>query len=125
MTIAVAGCVAQAEGAEILRRAPFVDLVVGPQGYHRLPELIANAAREAAGNAPRAGRGMLDIEFPAEAKFDTLPAPVGPAGVTAFLSIQEGCDKFCTFCVVPYTDLSSSSSTTCLPQVVLTPVTFR
>jgi tRNA-2-methylthio-N6-dimethylallyladenosine synthase len=97
MTIAVAGCVAQAEGAEILRRAPQVDLVFGPQTYHRLPELIARAARE-----PGAG-GLLDIEFPVESKFDHLPESAAPQGVSAFLSVQEGCDKFCTFCVVPYT----------------------
>jgi tRNA-2-methylthio-N6-dimethylallyladenosine synthase len=97
MTIAVAGCVAQAEGAEILRRAPQVDLVFGPQTYHRLPELIARAARE------QGAGGVLDIEFPVESKFDHLPEAAAPQGVAAFLSIQEGCDKFCTFCVVPYT----------------------
>jgi tRNA-2-methylthio-N6-dimethylallyladenosine synthase len=108
MVIAVAGCVAQAEGAEILRRAPFVDMVVGPQSYHHLPEMVARAARHlasqvgAAGEAG-AGRGILDIEFPAEPKFDSLPASTSAPGVAAFLSIQEGCDKFCTFCVVPYT----------------------
>ena len=96
MLIAVAGCVAQAEGAEIQKRAPFVDIVLGPQTYHRLPELIARASR--AGG----GRGILDTEFPPQPKFDHLPAPRGQ-GATAFLSIQEGCDKFCTFCVVPYT----------------------
>jgi len=101
MTIAVAGCVAQAEGAEILRRAPQVDLVFGPQTYHRLPELIARAAR-AQGAGGRAG-GVLDIEFPVESKFDHLPEEAAPQGVSAFLSVQEGCDKFCTFCVVPYT----------------------
>ncbi len=101
MTIAVAGCVAQAEGAEILRRAPQVDLVFGPQTYHRLPELIARAARQQ-GAAGR-GAGVLDIEFPVESKFDHLPESAAPQGVSAFLSIQEGCDKFCTFCVVPYT----------------------
>jgi len=97
MVIAVAGCVAQAEGAEIMARAPFVDIVLGPQTYHRLPELVARATR-ATGDK----RGVLDTEFPAEPKFDHLPAPraQGPA---AFLSVQEGCDKFCTFCVVPYT----------------------
>jgi tRNA-2-methylthio-N6-dimethylallyladenosine synthase len=96
LMIAVAGCVAQAEGAEILARAPFVDLVLGPQTYHRLPELVARAAR--GGN----GRGVLDTDFPAEPKFDFLPPPQAH-GPTAFLSVQEGCDKFCTFCVVPYT----------------------
>ncbi len=109
MTIAVAGCVAQAEGAEILRRAPQVDLVFGPQTYHRLPELIARAARAqgpgggAGGGGAGAGAGVLDIEFPVESKFDHLPEAAAPQGVSAFLSVQEGCDKFCTFCVVPYT----------------------
>jgi tRNA-2-methylthio-N6-dimethylallyladenosine synthase len=97
MLIAVAGCVAQAEGAEIMARAPFVDIVLGPQTYHRLPELVARAARAEPGS-----RGVLDTEFPLEPKFDHLPAPRAD-GPTAFLSIQEGCDKFCTFCVVPYT----------------------
>jgi tRNA-2-methylthio-N6-dimethylallyladenosine synthase len=97
MIVAVAGCVAQAEGAEILRRMPFVDMVFGPQTYHRLPEMVARAGRS------RAGAGILDTEFPTEAKFDHLPTETTSQGVTAFLSIQEGCDKFCTFCVVPYT----------------------
>src|SRR5690606_8176904 len=94
MTIAVAGCVAQAEGEEIIARAPAVDLVVGPQAYHKLPELIARAARKTG--------ERLAADFTAQEKFDALPARA-PDGVTAFLSIQEGCDKFCTFCVVPYT----------------------
>ncbi|GJL91162.1 tRNA (N6-isopentenyl adenosine(37)-C2)-methylthiotransferase MiaB [Hyphococcus sp.] len=94
MKIAVAGCVAQAEGEEITRRAPVVDMVVGPQAYHRLPELIARAAR---------GKGdVLDTDFAVEEKFDRL-AERQAEGPTAFLTIQEGCDKFCTFCVVPYT----------------------
>ncbi|HEV2264190.1 MAG TPA: tRNA (N6-isopentenyl adenosine(37)-C2)-methylthiotransferase MiaB [Stellaceae bacterium] len=93
LVVAVAGCVAQAEGAEILRRAKTVDLVVGPQSYHRLPALV-----EAAENGER----PVETDFPAESKFDQLPER-GRAGVSAFLSIQEGCDKFCTFCVVPYT----------------------
>lgn len=92
--IAVAGCVAQAEGEEILARAPHVDIVLGPQAYHRLPEMVAQAAR--------AGRRVLDTDFPPEPKFDHLPAPTAQ-GPTAFLSVQEGCDKFCSFCVVPYT----------------------
>ncbi|HYC13166.1 MAG TPA: tRNA (N6-isopentenyl adenosine(37)-C2)-methylthiotransferase MiaB [Stellaceae bacterium] len=95
MILAVAGCVAQAEGAEIMARAPHVDIVLGPQTYHRLPEMVAAATR-AAGS-------VLDTEFPAEAKFDFLPETEAPQGVSAFLTIQEGCDKFCTFCVVPYT----------------------
>ena len=95
LILAVAGCVAQAEGAEILARAPFVDIVLGPQTYHRLPEMVAQVAR--------AGGHVLDIDFPAEAKFDFLPETSAPQGVSAFLSVQEGCDKFCTFCVVPYT----------------------
>jgi tRNA-2-methylthio-N6-dimethylallyladenosine synthase len=98
LTIAVAGCVAQAEGEEIIRRAPAVDLVVGPQSYHRLPELLARAEREGA---------VVDTEFPVEDKFDVLKAPSREAirarGVSAFVTVQEGCDKFCTFCVVPYT----------------------
>jgi tRNA-2-methylthio-N6-dimethylallyladenosine synthase len=106
LTIAVAGCVAQAEGEEIVRRQPAVDIVVGPQAYHRLPQLLAEAERKAAQH--RAGKrlpgaGVLDTDFPADSKFDHLPAPQGVRAGTAFLSIQEGCDKFCTFCVVPYT----------------------
>ncbi len=98
LVVAVAGCVAQAEGAEIIRRQPAVDLVFGPQSYHRLPELLARAARE--GKA-------VDTEFPLDDKFEHLPAPSLAAtrarGVSAFVTVQEGCDKFCTFCVVPYT----------------------
>ena len=94
MTVAVAGCVAQAEGAEIMKRAPVVDLVVGPQAYHQLPELIARVAR--------ASGVRLAADFAPEAKFDSLPVREA-TGVTAFLTVQEGCDKFCTFCVVPYT----------------------
>ncbi len=95
MTVAVAGCVAQAEGEEIVRRAPAVDIVVGPQAYHRLPELIARLSR---------GKGaQLETSFPVEDKFDALPGHSGAQGLTAFLTVQEGCDKFCTFCVVPYT----------------------
>jgi tRNA-2-methylthio-N6-dimethylallyladenosine synthase len=95
MMIAVAGCVAQAEGDEIVRRAPFVDMVFGPQTYHRLPELVARAARGAG--------AVLDTDFPVDAKFDHLPAEATAPGLSAFLTVQEGCDKFCTFCVVPYT----------------------
>jgi tRNA-2-methylthio-N6-dimethylallyladenosine synthase len=95
MTIAVAGCVAQAEGAEIMRRQPAVDLVVGPQAYHQLPELIARAHR---------ARGeRLAADFAPDEKFDALSTDRRPTGVSAFLTVQEGCDKFCTFCVVPYT----------------------
>ncbi len=107
--LAVAGCVAQAEGAEMLARAPFLDIVFGPQTYHRLPEMIARAERAAkknSGTQGRRGAGVLDTDFPDEAKFDHLPmarADIAAAGRTAFLTIQEGCDKFCTFCVVPYT----------------------
>ncbi|MHA1601272.1 MAG: tRNA (N6-isopentenyl adenosine(37)-C2)-methylthiotransferase MiaB, partial [Alphaproteobacteria bacterium] len=104
MLVAVAGCVAQAEGEEILRRAPNVDLVVGPQAYHRLPEMLARLAR--AGDSEAGGgknRGVLDTEFPINTKFDHLPRAVTPPGASAFLTVQEGCDKFCTFCVVPYT----------------------
>jgi tRNA-2-methylthio-N6-dimethylallyladenosine synthase len=93
--IGVTGCVAQAEGAEIVRRAPVVDLVVGPQSYHRLPELLRAAER----------RPVVETEFEIDAKFDALDAAPRHLGraVTAFLTVQEGCDKFCTFCVVPYT----------------------
>src|SRR5436190_3491249 len=98
MRIAVAGCVAQAEGAEIIRRAPAVDVVVGPQSYHHLPQLLARAKSE--------GRA-LETEFPVEDKFGFLPAPkpnaIRARGISAFVTVQEGCDKFCTFCVVPYT----------------------
>ena len=96
MIVAVAGCVAQAEGAEILARAPFVDLVFGPQTYHRLPEMVARAL-------DAAGRQVLDTSFPAEPKFDYLPETSAVPGVSAFLTVQEGCDRFCNFCVVPYT----------------------
>lgn len=102
MVLAVAGCVAQAEGAEIMRRAPYVDIVFGPQTYHRLPEMIARAQRSQDKNKGP-GRGILDVEFPVESKFDHLPQDHTEVGPSAFLAIQEGCDKFCTFCVVPYT----------------------
>jgi len=98
MVIAVAGCVAQAEGAEILRRAPFVDIVFGPQTYHRLPEMVARATRA----ADPERRGLVDTDFPVESKFDHLPA-ANASGIGAFLTVQEGCDRFCSFCVVPYT----------------------
>ena len=96
MIVAVAGCVAQAEGVEMMRRAPCVDLVFGPQSYHRLPELITRVLRAN-------GTDVLDTSFPAEPKFDFLPETTGPRGVAAFLTVQEGCNKFCSFCVVPYT----------------------
>ena len=92
--IAVAGCVAQAEGKEISRRAPSVDIVVGPQAYHRLPELIERA---------KTGKKALDTDMPAASKFDALPTRGKQARPNAFLTVQEGCDKFCTYCVVPYT----------------------
>jgi tRNA-2-methylthio-N6-dimethylallyladenosine synthase len=95
MLLAVAGCVAQAEGQLLAERAPFVDIVVGPQAYHRLPELLARRTRAAG--------AVIDTEFPIESKFDRLPQDRRANGVSAFLTIQEGCDKFCTFCVVPYT----------------------
>jgi tRNA-2-methylthio-N6-dimethylallyladenosine synthase len=98
MRIAVAGCVAQAEGSEIVRRAPVVDVVVGPQSYHHLPELLARAEKD--------GRA-LETEFPVRDKFEFLPQPKPDAirarGISSFVTVQEGCDKFCTFCVVPYT----------------------
>ena len=95
MTIAVAGCVAQAEGEQIMTRAPAVDLVVGPQAYHRLPELIARASRSKS--------ERLAADFAPDAKFESLPTARRVQGPSAFLTVQEGCDKFCTFCVVPYT----------------------
>ncbi|MBA3813340.1 MAG: tRNA (N6-isopentenyl adenosine(37)-C2)-methylthiotransferase MiaB [Alphaproteobacteria bacterium] len=102
MILAVAGCVGQAEGAEIMRRAPYVDIVLGPQTYHRLPEMIARAQRSK-DKKEGPGRGILDVEFPIESKFDHLPQEHTTVGPSAFVAIQEGCDKFCTFCVVPYT----------------------
>jgi len=107
MVLAVAGCVAQAEGAEIVARAPVVDLVVGPQSYHRLPEMIARAAREQG--------HVLETDFPALEKFDSLAEP-SATGISAFLTVQEGCDKFCTFCVVPYTRGAEQSRP---PQAIL------
>jgi tRNA-2-methylthio-N6-dimethylallyladenosine synthase len=96
LVIGVAGCVAQAEGEALLERAAHVDLVVGPQAYHRLPELLHRRARSEG--------AQLDTDFPLESKFDRLPEEHAvPPGVSAFLTVQEGCDKFCTFCVVPYT----------------------
>jgi tRNA-2-methylthio-N6-dimethylallyladenosine synthase len=98
LLIGVAGCVAQAEGEEIIRRAPSVDLVIGPQTYHRLGSAVSRARR---------GEKVVETEYAIEDKFEHLPAPERKAvrgrGVTAFLTVQEGCDKFCTFCVVPYT----------------------
>src|ERR1700726_255851 len=98
MSIAVAGCVAQAEGSEIIRRAPVVDVVVGPQSYHHLPQLLERA---------RSHGRALETEFPVEDKFGFLPPPAADAirarGISSFVTVQEGCDKFCTFCVVPYT----------------------
>jgi len=101
--VAVTGCVAQAEGSEIIKRAKVVDLVIGPQSYHKLPELIASAEAKRG----RRDHGVVDTEFPVEDKFDFLAPPTRAAiakrGPTAFVTVQEGCDKFCTFCVVPYT----------------------
>jgi tRNA-2-methylthio-N6-dimethylallyladenosine synthase len=111
MMIGVAGCVAQAEGDEILRRAPAVDLVIGPQTYHRLPEALKRVRR---------GERVLETDYAIEDKFEHLPAPdkakIKARGVTAFLTVQEGCDKFCTFCVVPYTRGSEVSRP--VPQIV-------
>lgn len=95
MIIAVAGCVGQAEGEEIFRRAPYVDIVVGPQSYHTLPDLVAKLARSE--------KHLIELDFIEEEKFDNLPQDFKAQGSSAFVSIQEGCDKFCTFCVVPYT----------------------
>ncbi|MDX2073743.1 MAG: tRNA (N6-isopentenyl adenosine(37)-C2)-methylthiotransferase MiaB [Alphaproteobacteria bacterium] len=94
MLIAVGGCVGQAEGEEIIRRAPYVDMVMGSQSYYQLPEMVTRAIRGQG--------GVVELDFPAEPKFDYLPEAT-KQGVSAFLSVQEGCDKFCTFCVVPYT----------------------
>lgn len=93
MIMAVAGCVAQAEGEYIMERAPYVDMVFGPQTYHLLPEMMLKAGEER----------VINTDFPVESKFDQLPHENTSQGVAAYLSIQEGCDKFCTFCVVPYT----------------------
>ena len=98
MQIVVAGCVAQAEGSEIIRRQRAVDLVIGPQNYHRLPDLLERAGKQS---------GVVDTEFPIESKFNHMPGPsatrLDARGVSAFVTVQEGCDKFCSFCVVPYT----------------------
>lgn len=101
MFIAVAGCVAQAEGPEMMRRAPAIDMVLGPQTYHRLPDMLKSAAEQRA--AGRRSSRVLDTDFPVETKFDHLPEESAYNGPAAFLTVQEGCDKFCTFCVVPYT----------------------
>lgn len=96
MIIAVAGCVGQAEGEEIFKRAPYVDIIVGPQSYHSLPDLVAKINRESAKN-------LIELDFIEETKFDKLPETTTKQGASAFISVQEGCDKFCSFCVVPYT----------------------
>lgn len=101
MYIAVAGCVAQAEGPEMMRRAPAIDLVLGPQTYHRLPDMLKSAEEQR--QSGRRSSRVLDTEFPVETKFDHLPQDSDFEGPAAFLTVQEGCDKFCTFCVVPYT----------------------
>ena len=102
MYIAVAGCVAQAEGPEMMKRAPAIDMVLGPQTYHRLPDMLKTAEEQRTGG--RMSARVLDTEFPVDTKFDYLPTDEsGFDGAAAFLTIQEGCDKFCTFCVVPYT----------------------
>ncbi len=110
MTLAVAGCVAQAEGQEIIRRQKAVDFVVGPQSYHHLPDLVRRARTDAGLFGPL---GLVDTEFPIESKFDHLVAPSAAKtkmrGVSAFVTVQEGCDKFCSFCVVPYTRGSETS----------------
>lgn len=97
--LAVAGCVAQAEGDEVFKRAPSVDMVFGPQSYHKLPEMVTRLYEAQTGERVR----LIDTEFPVEDKFDALPKPTSVDGPSAFLTVQEGCDKFCTFCVVPYT----------------------
>ncbi len=103
LMVGVAGCVAQAEGAEILKRAPHVDMVFGPQTYHQLPEMVGRALRLAATDNGTRQSGVVNTDFPAESKFDHLPEEQSSDGISAFLSVQEGCDKFCSFCVVPYT----------------------
>ena len=103
--VAVAGCVAQAQGKEIIKRSPWVDIVVGPQSYQNLPELIAKVD-------PINKNKNIDIDFPTIPKFDQLNAKIEERGPSAFLTIQEGCDKFCTFCVVPYTRGAEYSRTT-------------
>lgn len=105
MLVAVAGCVAQAEGAYIMERAPYVDMVFGPQTYHELPEMVAKAT------GAFGDKRIVNTEFPADSKFDALPDEHTTEGPASFLSIQEGCDKFCTFCVVPYTRGSEYSRT--------------
>jgi tRNA-2-methylthio-N6-dimethylallyladenosine synthase len=95
MIVAVGGCVGQAEGEEIIKRAPYVDMVFGPQSYYQLPEMVTRSIREQG--------GVVELDFPAVQKFDMLPEVSNSQGVSAFLSVQEGCDKFCSFCVVPYT----------------------
>jgi tRNA-2-methylthio-N6-dimethylallyladenosine synthase len=95
MLIGVAGCVAQADGEEMIARAPYVDVVVGPQSYHHLPKLVADALET--------GKSRIELEFEEEVKFDNLPNDTEREGPSAYVSVQEGCDKFCTFCVVPYT----------------------
>jgi tRNA-2-methylthio-N6-dimethylallyladenosine synthase len=105
--IAVAGCVAQAEGDVILKRAKYVDMIFGPQTYHKLPEMILEAT---------GGKRVVNTDFPAESKFDNLPEENQSQGPSAFLSIQEGCDKFCTFCVVPYTRGAEYSRP--VPQII-------
>ena len=95
MLVAVGGCVGQAEGEEIIRRVPYVDMVFGPQSYHNLPDMVAKTLRDSG--------SVVDLDFAPQPKFDALPEQSLSQGASAFLSIQEGCDKFCTFCVVPYT----------------------
>lgn len=103
MMIAVGGCVAQAEGAEIIRQAPYVSMVFGPQAYHKLPEMIAKTTRERdIKDGKKKNIGVVNTDFPVESKFDFLPQPT-TSSISSYLSVQEGCDNFCTFCVVPYT----------------------
>jgi tRNA-2-methylthio-N6-dimethylallyladenosine synthase len=107
MIIAIAGCVGQAEGEEIFKRAPYVDIVVGPQSYHRLPDMVAGIARDSG--------SVAALDFDSVSKFDALPEEAKTSGPSAFLTIQEGCDKFCTFCVVPYTRGAEFSRT--VPEI--------
>ena len=103
MMIAVGGCVAQAEGAEIIKQAPYVSMVFGPQAYHKLPEMIAKTTRERdVKDGKKKNIGVVNTDFPVESKFDFLPQPTSST-ISSYVSVQEGCDNFCTFCVVPYT----------------------
>ena len=106
VTLVVAGCIAQAQGEALLKRAPYIDIIIGPQAYHQLPKMMWSLHKEKKTKETSPKHIMpkhINLDFPVEPKFDFLPYPTSPQGPSVFLSIQEGCDKFCTFCVVPYT----------------------